>query len=518
MKRISILALGLFLALPCFGQSVLSRVAGKYVATSYGSWSGQISSGNTATGSATIAVASGTVTLPDGTVIEPYSTNAPITVGTGASQETVTPTAVSGCAPNSGNGSCLITASFTYTHGQGDRISSGTAGLQEAIDAANANGGGVVEVSYQWYAKGGTVAILQAAAPFYNVSIRDDSAVPFYWTAQPSTLTALATPATRTATAGATQVISSTVTGTFPNAAVYVCVTYIDLLGGESPCSASYTFTPSDALHGIFFNAPAASTGAVGWRAYEGITGTSTQYQLPITSAICTLSKLENVVTACAMSSNATFTTPVTTTGLAPGYVVNVYRPVFLSHTTFAYQPSYSPHGFQAHFGPFAATGNIPATDVAVLGSVHLPAGLFNNIGSTIRVTGKIAATAVNTATWTIALSLGPIWTTGTPTAVCSMLNTFPFTSAAYNATFQCDFNTNAVSATAGTIMTDGYWIGELASGSIATFQPVAVDTGTAAIGTLDTADQDDLFVILTSGTAATNPAQLVDLHVETIN
>ena len=61
----------------------------------------------------------------------------PIIVGLGsANQETVTPTAVSGCnQARAWYGLMLITATFANTHGPGDIVVSGDAGIQEAINS-----------------------------------------------------------------------------------------------------------------------------------------------------------------------------------------------------------------------------------------------------------------------------------------------------------------------------------------------------------------------------------------------
>ncbi len=90
-----------------------------------------LAGGPSATGVATLTVSFGTVALGDGTIITPLSTRAPITVGSGANQETVTPSAVS-CSTPQIYQSCSFTATFTYQHGTGDRVASASYGIQEA--------------------------------------------------------------------------------------------------------------------------------------------------------------------------------------------------------------------------------------------------------------------------------------------------------------------------------------------------------------------------------------------------
>ena len=52
-----------------------------------------------AVGTQTLTVAFGSITLQDGTVLSPLATTAPVTVGTGSSADTVTPSAVSNNTP-----------------------------------------------------------------------------------------------------------------------------------------------------------------------------------------------------------------------------------------------------------------------------------------------------------------------------------------------------------------------------------------------------------------------------------
>ena len=142
----------------------------------------------TGTGSQTLTVAFGNITAGDGTVVAPLSTNAPITVGNtaGANMETVTPSAVS-CTTPAIYDTCTVTATFTFSHGKGDQIRSGSYGLQEAINAAaGSTAGGSVIVDFAWVTLGGTTALITAANPFSSAPIVDNRQVGFnqYWSAQ----------------------------------------------------------------------------------------------------------------------------------------------------------------------------------------------------------------------------------------------------------------------------------------------------------------------------------------------
>lgn len=131
------------------------------------------SGATTATGTQTLTVAFGTVTLQDGTVIAPLATTAPVIVGTGSSADTVTPSAVSNNTPQIYQSSNFTATTFSHAHGTGDKVASGTVGLQEALNAANAAGGGEVIVDATWTQLGGTDAMIEAASVPAGVSIVD---------------------------------------------------------------------------------------------------------------------------------------------------------------------------------------------------------------------------------------------------------------------------------------------------------------------------------------------------------
>ena len=95
----------------------------------------------------------------------PFATNAPVKVTDGVNTETVTPSAVTY------NGTtCSITATFSHAYAAGAKVSSGTAGLQEAINDTPSTGS-------VWVTPGSgvTSAFILAAAGNANVGIRDVS-------------------------------------------------------------------------------------------------------------------------------------------------------------------------------------------------------------------------------------------------------------------------------------------------------------------------------------------------------
>lgn len=171
------LILGLLCCAYAFPQNI-SQFGGIYSAINYAYGSGSlgalaITGGNSSTGASTITLAYGTVTLSDGvTVISPLATNAPIFVGNGANIETVTPIAL-GCSTPQIPNSCRFTANFTKIHGAGERVSSGTFGLYEALNAAAVRGGSAI-IDGDWVAAGGTQGMVDAAPTFGNALIIDN--------------------------------------------------------------------------------------------------------------------------------------------------------------------------------------------------------------------------------------------------------------------------------------------------------------------------------------------------------
>ena len=131
-------------------------------------------SGATSGGTQTLTLAFGVVALLNGTYISPLATNASVVVGTGSNADTVTPSAVSTNTPTVYQSASLTATTFSHSHGTGDRVSSGTVGLQEAINAASAAGGGYVIVDAAWVKYGGTDAMIEAATYPASVSIVDN--------------------------------------------------------------------------------------------------------------------------------------------------------------------------------------------------------------------------------------------------------------------------------------------------------------------------------------------------------
>ena len=485
--------------------------------------------GNAATGTATITLVTGQVSGINTAPFYPITTTTPIIVGIGANADTVTPTAVSGCnIPQPSNTPCLVTASFSHTHGPAEPVISGTYGLQEAINAANGGGGGYVAISSGWAALGGSASTVTSATAYSNVAIQNNGGVPNgppYYPMQPTTLTSLAAPTTLTSSTVASG--SACPTGascTWTNSTVYACITLVDALGGEGPCSATYNFTATASVP-VVFQAPLGTlTGAVGYRAYAG-SSYNAAVLLPITSTNCTLTTGELVFPACALTSTASFNTIYTSTGAykpnAQSPTVNLQNPLPQGHTTFGYLPSaVRPQVFQTHYGPFPAFGSLTAGQIANLGTVNLPTGFLNTLGRTIRFRGKLTTGSLNTATLpTLNVTLGWVggYSSGAGTAVCTLEGVAAGATKTYNGSFQCQLDTNATGATAiGTVMPDGYMMLQAQDLSANGLGPY-VDTNTTAVGSLGLFAQNAVSFVFTSTTNATAAPQLLSLDVDVL-
>lgn len=356
--------------------------------------------GTTSTGAGTLTLNLSYTQLSDGGVLYPLSLNAPITVGSGTTQETVTPTALNGCNYSSGYGGCTVTATFTYVHGTGENITSGSLGLQEAINAAAGASGGFAVVDGKWALAGGTTALVTGAflsGPLTKpvVTIEDNRQLQVtYWGPRPTTKSLIAAGAALTLTGAAGG--SLTTSGTY-----YVSYEYVDPLGGISlPGTDSAQITLS-AQQTIITSVPVAPTGAVGWipmiTASAG--GTGTEIEVPVTAAVCTVatSLVSTGKPVCALASAATITANPSAT--AKEVVEST------AHTTFAPQPfSTLPPAFQTQYGPFVATATLSSSN-ADAAQFYTPAGYFNYLGKAWEICVKGAsATAVASSVLAIKL------------------------------------------------------------------------------------------------------------------
>ena len=474
-----------------------------------------------------------------GRQVNPFNTNASVTVQDVVSANTETVALSS--APSCSGSYCTLSLAVTTTHNS-FVLRSGTCGLREALNDLGTNGGEVI-VDQGFYDAGCTAATitgltvgtsspniggpgLQANQYIHDISAGKDT----WYNLQPATLTALAVPTTSAtlvcaATAGMV-CQSATTGGTWPNSAEYVGDIYVDSLGGWSVASTTATLTPSATGTNVLqFNSPAASTGAVGWLPFGGLTYNSATYVLPVTATNCTLSTAFTGYPVCAIGSNATMLGPVVTSSLIPqsGGIAAAYNPNVQSHTVFAYAPSQRPgYQFQMNYGPFPACPALTAGQSCVVGTIELPTSFLQSlgIGGTVRFTFDVSNTLTTAATASgVDVEIGSLtdFSAGTPKIVCTLLT--PTSTGTVNAKYheQCDLTVNALGAT-GTLMPGGWLTASVAGSAGAVISSIA-EQGTAAI-TTDILHQDSVYFVYlqTSGASTTTPPHMLNLKVEVLN
>lgn len=437
------IAMALSFAIPAVAQngngpSVLSSVAGTYNARNYASWRNTIHVGgggsiNSGTG-VSIPLRDPVVRLADGRTVNPYVAGVRVTIGAGSVAETVAITSASGCYLSASPGSCTIVVTTANQHGNGEPVTSGSIGLDEAIvDAASGgNGlpspggifGGEVDIDPAWQVQGGTSLIVRATTVVYpQVVIKDtrQGGAVLYWPVQATATTVLGTPTTLTAV---TALPSATPVGAYGTGTYHMCIAYVDILGQEGTCSAD--FSQAGLATGSFiFSPPAASAGAVGYTIYIGLTGggvTNLDYKvplvtqptvlgaLPVANGVCTLTTVESTTPACAIV-NTTYSQAVGSTATVTAITLNtspinpqttvvsttsIYVPNPGGRTTYGYVP-----------GSHVGTPGIPAASPAfpittaeatvvpdVAGTINISPGFMDYVGRTIELCGNITSTA----------------------------------------------------------------------------------------------------------------------------
>jgi hypothetical protein len=505
-------------------MSIVSSFAGRYSALDYaygiigpseggpGGPSLQIGTGNGSTGASSIVLVSSITNTTGGNIQIPVSTNTPITIGIGSNAETVTPTAVSqGNLGSAGPGitSATISATFANLHGPQEPVTSGTFGLQEAINVANVNGGGVVVVTARWYSLGGTVAIIQAATlPTNGTVIIEDvsngATSPIRWGTSPNSLTVVSAPSAATSSTVASQ---PGVTGTWTAITIHCLFTYVTADGGETLASSDYSFTATASV-AIGGSGPAAATGAVGYKVYLGANATTTCYQAPVIAANGTVIQCGPVA---AFKIGTPFSVATATT--SAGNLIPVQSGAFPTGP----QPIASPSMYQPFatvYPPFAVTGGVTAGTAVEIGRVNLPTGFLNYVNRTLRLKLIGYFTPVSTATLILSVLLESVY--GTTTTTLFTVTT-PATSGTAHSTFILDvvLQTASTGAT-GTIEAHGLlnYVGATATASAALS---AVDNVIAVSAAADLTKQDVLSFQINSGTANLTQSQLRTTIVEVL-
>lgn len=169
MHRLLLSSLVLALLATCQVQNFqFPRMGGSYYASSFAHWQASTSTPVAVPGLATVQVIPAKVTLVANDQITPVAVGVPIQIQAGAANEVVTPLSV-----NCDSQACAMTATFANTHPGGFTFASASGGLDEAIQAAAAQGGGTVVVGSDW---SGTTAQIAAAAGNSAVAVLDTRA------------------------------------------------------------------------------------------------------------------------------------------------------------------------------------------------------------------------------------------------------------------------------------------------------------------------------------------------------
>jgi len=582
MKKYLAIALSIVLAFGVLGlgtvnaqqPSPLSRVNGMFYASAYATWHSTIISGNTATGSGTSITVTPPTAMQDGTVLDVHIAWSSVFllapfVNDGNAETATSMTAISygNCpAGNLGIGGtpicATLTGTFANTHGQSALVYDGTFGLTSAAAAAAASGGGKVVVDSAWTLLGGTNAMLNALAVVYpTISILDlRNGMPRLWNGTPTGL-ALAAPtlpavniAGQLACDSTHQMCSdATVAGSASwGGAVYACWTYVDIYGNEGPCSATTTWT-SAASKAIDLGIPAASPGAVGAVPYLSLSGGTyiLAYQIPVTSTVCTMTTLETITPACAVTNTTygqvgstfgkggLFTTggaqittyPLSTAQLAP--VLATTANTLTGQHTFTNSSvsyTYAPGNRMGVCGAsssnivqMAAAGGINGSSATTvpnpIASWTIPANCFNYIGAEFRVTGKFTYTdgGDSSTRLIVAWDSNGTNTASVPTPLCNILDTATGTGAAYNGTYTCTVRILTIGAS-GTAIVNGYSTQNLAAGAT-TLVRNGADTAVAASAAINLTTNARISVWFEGVGATNNPgAQGLDATLEALN
>lgn len=432
---------------------------------------------------------------------------------TAANNETV---ALNAVATVSG-GFCTLSIANLNTH-LAYKLSSGTCGLQEAVNDASANGGQVVEYTQESVALGckagaagvanSTITGVKATS---NVYVHDISNGQNTWYALKPT-------ATTNIAAAAAPTVATVAGGTFTNGNVITCVSYVDLLGGESTCQTNETTTATGGTtNGLTVTSPAATAGAVGYRVYmTAVGGSSGAEVLHTTLTNCAQSALVTVFPTCAIGATSTILAPITSTSKVP--------PVPTAHTLIAFQPvntlpSFSPGSPVGNTQLFALSNaaiSVGSGTNADLAEIVVPAGYFNSLGKSWMVCAKLA-TATQVATAVITVKLNLIATNRQQSAVAVTTLTFATQTQAAAGTIQgCAKWTTAVTGSSGTIMSStpfGPWTNTLNSTPSQTVS-ATVDVSAAASSAVDLTKQTYLSLNFAAATANTTGSAVLDLTV----
>src|ERR1700690_2680338 len=585
MKKFFAIALSVILVLGIVGissaqqipgnPSPLSHVGGLFYASAYSTWHSNIISGNTTTGSGTSIVVTPPSALLDGTPIAVQTAwnsaflAAPlIQDGNAETATAMTAISYSTCpAGNLGIGGTpvcpTLTGTFANTNGQPPIVVDGHFALPPAAAAAASQGGGQVVVDAAWTNLGGTSAMLNALAVVYpTISILDmRTGNPRVWSGTPTglALPAPTLPAINIAGQAACDTThqmcsDANVAGSASwGGTVFACWAYVDIYGNEGPCSATTSWT-SVASKAIDLGIPAASTGAVGAVPYLSLSGGTYAfaYQIPVTSTVCTMTALETITPACAVT-NATYGQVGSTFGAAglfttggaqittfpvntSQHFVNLASTVqtttsltAMTNSSVSYKYAPSNRVGSCTVSSWNATQEIAAGGISAssttgipmsMGTWTIPPGCFNFIGAEFRVSGKITWTdggASDAMKVIVAWDANGTNTTTVPTTLCNIANTHTNAGAAQTGYYSCTVRI-LTTGTTGTALVNGSGYFDIATGSAGTLVGGANDTAVAASASINLVTAARISVRFSDTGATVTGAQPLEGTLEVLN
>jgi hypothetical protein len=469
--------------------------------------------------------------------VNPFT--APIATGPTQSTPNITAKFVDAVAANNetvainsastAGGNCTISFANVNTH-LSYRVSSGTCGLQEAINDLGTTGG-VVEYTQESVALGcnggfpGVIntTITAAKSVLPNIYVHDISNGTNQWySVQGNSLSLTAAPTALTTAGGTAATLQTSTTGgtIATGQAIRATIACMDFLGRASAPSTdsagtAVVTTGAGSTNSITVTAPgtAGCPNSGGYRVYLSANSGASLSEIFYnpTNAGCTQSTLIPNELACSLTSNAvipaivtgTATVPIaggtaTATGLLPSNVVPM-SPVF-----------------QTAYGPFPALATVSTIQQAAM--VELPAGLFNRLTQKYRICGTIIELPVATAVPTYTLTLSPNFTVSPVTIVTWTYGGTATTNVNQNVNFCVTTNTAAV-GTSGTLEVHGDLHQSIATTGLASGTTANITDGNqAASSAIDLTKQLTLAVTLTCATAACTTAQVRDLSLERLN
>lgn len=529
MKKVISLILGLvgLLTAPAaYAQNATTPFSqSQYLASAYNQWQIKSQSANTYLFSPQglcVATASGTQFFP-------FNTNAPVLIvdATPANTEVVTPSTVT----NASN-QCGFTASPANNH-YSFQVRSGTAGLQEALNAlnnTNISHPALLILDRNWWTSTGALpgktgtGLISAATGSYGVILEDITTAPatyYTWNGtgyvvsdsafsffnQDILSTTVLTVPTALSTAAATNGLITTATtgGTIPASSTYrLAVTYVDASGGETLISVDTASTATiatgagTATNTISVTSPAALTGAVGYRLYMSAASGAAASEI-LYAPTCTASTLQSVLpNVCAIGSSATITAIITGTQTIP--------PISTAYARAG--------GSSQAYLPFPAVGTVAAASTATIGLINFPAGYFNELGRSLQFCGNgFATTNATPGTITVANSFSSVpgvtsitpWTVVSGTTTASATVPFNF----------CETITTSATGATGTLEVHGCVDSMLAGTAPST---PACDIIVAASSTVDLTKANQWSVTIKPTTTALTAAQIRQLTVNPSN